>query len=149
MKHFAKLIIFVVTLFLVTSSYANYNTHLKTNILDLSDPVVREAIKSWVVKNSCGKPNDVDMMLDLVGVHSQQKNLNPYLVIGLIRQESCFYTKARSNMNAQGYMQVIPRWHPEKIKGRSLYNPTVGIDVGTQVMREYIDKYGEVKGLKV
>ena len=155
-KHFAKLIIFTVTMLLSSISFAAYSqldsTHVGSNqkqSYSLSDPLVKEAVKVWIKKNSCGTANNVDQMLDLITVNSQQKNLDPFLVIGLIRQESCFNTKARSGAGALGYMQVIPKWHPEKVKGRSLYNPTVGIEVGTQVMREYINKHGESKGLRV
>lgn len=41
-------------------------------------------------------------------------------------------------MGAQGIMQVIPRWHGEKVKGRSLYKLNVGAEVGTLVLAEYI-----------
>lgn len=150
MKHFAKLIFAIAIALIAVTTFARYGSLTKPTINhSFTDPTVREAVKAWVIKNSCGKPNDVDQMLNLVEVNSKEKHLNPFLVLGLIRQESCFNTRARSNMNALGYMQVIPKWHPEKVRGRSLYNPTVGIEVGTQVMREYIDRYGEAKGLQV
>ncbi len=67
---------------------------------------------------------------------SQQRQLNPLLVTGLIRQESRFETKIRSVAGATGLMQVMPEtgsWIAEKInlKQYNLENPNDNIKLGT------------------
>lgn len=97
------------------------------------------AVKEWVRNNQCKKSvGNTDKLVDIVYNNSIQKNLDPHLVLGLIKIESCFNSKAKSKHGAIGYTQVIPKWHYNKIKGRSLYNPSVSIDVGTSIIKEYI-----------
>jgi soluble lytic murein transglycosylase len=67
---------------------------------------------------------------------SGQRQLNPLLVAGLIRQESRFEPKIRSVAGAKGLMQVMPgtgSWIAEKIqlKQYNLENPTDNIKLGT------------------
>lgn len=67
---------------------------------------------------------------------SQQRQLNPLLVTGLIRQESRFEPKIRSAAGAVGLMQVMPgtgSWIAQKIqlKQYNLENPDDNIKLGT------------------
>jgi soluble lytic murein transglycosylase len=67
---------------------------------------------------------------------SQQRQLNPLLVTGLIRQESRFEPEIRSSAGAQGLMQVMPgtgSWIAPKIslKQYDLKNPNDNINLGT------------------
>lgn len=67
---------------------------------------------------------------------SQQRQLNPFLVTGLIRQESRFEPKIRSIAGAKGLMQVMPgtgSWIAQKIqlKEYNLENPDDNIKLGT------------------
>lgn len=67
---------------------------------------------------------------------SQQRQLNPLLVTGLIRQESRFEPKIRSVAGATGLMQVMPgtgSWIAEKIqlKQYNLEDPNDNVKLGT------------------
>jgi soluble lytic murein transglycosylase len=67
---------------------------------------------------------------------SGQRQLNPFLVAGLIRQESRFEPKIRSVAGAKGLMQVMPgtgTWIAQKIqlKDYNLENPDDNIKLGT------------------
>jgi soluble lytic murein transglycosylase len=77
---------------------------------------------------------------------AQQRQLNPMLVIALIRQESRFESKIESSAGAVGLMQVMPdtaKWVAGKIglKDYSLSNPADNINLGTWYLdythREY------------
>jgi len=75
---------------------------------------------------------------------SQQRQLNPLLVIALIRQESRFQPKTHSVVGAVGLMQVMPatgKWVAEKInlKQYNLENPNDNVQVGTWFL-DYADK---------
>lgn len=75
--------------------------------------------------------------------HAQQQRLSPTLVLAVVAQESSFRPTAQSGYGAQGLMQVVPRHHPEKVKGlgrNGLLAPETNIAVGTQVLAEYIDR---------
>jgi soluble lytic murein transglycosylase-like protein len=98
------------------------------------------AISKWIDKNSCKLKNKVDSstLISNTYYNGKKYNIDPHLMIGLIRQESCFSYTAKSNAGAIGLTQVIPKWHKEKIKGRSLTNPNVSIEVGTMIVAEYL-----------
>jgi soluble lytic murein transglycosylase len=67
---------------------------------------------------------------------SKTRQLNPLLVLGLIRQESRFEPKIRSIAGAKGLMQVMPgtgTWIAQKIdlKQYNLENPDDNVKLGT------------------
>jgi soluble lytic murein transglycosylase len=77
---------------------------------------------------------------------AQQRQLNPMLVIALIRQESRFEPEIESSAGAIGLMQVIPEtadWVAKQVslKDYSLKNPVDNINIGTWYLdythREY------------
>ncbi len=72
-------------------------------------------------------------------------DLDPKLVLGIIKQESMFNEKARSSYGAVGLMQVVPRWHKKRFKGKSYTNPRANVFAGASYLRELIDKTGSVK----
>ena len=72
--------------------------------------------------------------------------LDPLLIVAVIGVESGFNPFAESVMGAQGLMQVIPKYHPEKLPedadARALFDPTINVHVGAQVLREAINRNG-------
>jgi soluble lytic murein transglycosylase len=78
--------------------------------------------------------------------------LDPYLVAGLIRQESEFDPRARSRSNARGLMQLLPstartvaRKVPDSRARRyqlaALYTPDVNLVYGTHYLRQVLDRF--------
>jgi len=48
-------------------------------------------------------------------------------------------SKVKNSYGAMGLMQVVPRFHPEKIKaGETLLDPDVNVRVGAQILNEYL-----------
>jgi soluble lytic murein transglycosylase len=88
-----------------------------------------------------------------------QRNLDPYQVAGLIRQESVFNPRAKSGANAFGLMQllvptaqVMARKYNSATSGisaESLYQPTLNIELGTAYMRDMLDKFGQIEFVAV
>lgn len=77
---------------------------------------------------------------------ARQLNLDPLLIVAVIAIESRFNPYAESVAGAQGLMQVIPRWHRNKIPqsgdGLTLFDPEINVQVGAQVLRESIRRMG-------
>jgi len=83
---------------------------------------------------------------------SRRHNLDPYLVTGLIRQESVFNPQARSRANAHGLMQFIPSTARSVARRYSvgqgtvsitdLYNPILNIQLGTAYLSQLIGRFG-------
>lgn len=72
--------------------------------------------------------------------------VDPLLILAVISIESRFNPVAESTMGAKGLMQIIPRFHKEKLIGHggdeALLDPEVNIRVGAQVLREYMRRFG-------
>jgi soluble lytic murein transglycosylase len=88
-----------------------------------------------------------------------QRNLDPYQVAGLIRQESVFNPRARSGANAFGLMQLLvptartmARKYVSKtsqITSDVLFQAPVNIELGTAYMRDQLDKFGRIEYVAV
>jgi soluble lytic murein transglycosylase-like protein len=75
--------------------------------------------------------------------------VDPLLILAVMAVESRYNPVAESNMGAKGLMQVIAKFHPEKLAehgGESaLLDPNVNIQVGAQILREYLRRFGETE----
>jgi len=91
-------------------------------------------LKWWSVIREEGKRNSID----------------PYLIAGLIRQETVFDPQARSRANALGLMQLLPstgravakRTSIGGISNADLFNPSINIQLGTTYLRQLIGRFG-------
>jgi len=76
-------------------------------------------------------------------------SLDPVLILAIMAIESRYNPVAESSMGAKGLMQVIPRFHPEKLAGHggddALLDPEVNIRVGAWVLHEYLRLHGELE----
>ena len=79
----------------------------------------------------------------------RELSLDPLLILAVMAVESRYNPVAESSMGAKGLMQVIPRYHPEKLLEHggehSLLDPETNIEVGSQILREYLRRYGDTE----
>ncbi|HKX30880.1 MAG TPA: transglycosylase SLT domain-containing protein [Blastocatellia bacterium] len=83
---------------------------------------------------------------------ARRNGLDPYMVAGLIRQETVFDAKARSRANAYGLMQLLPSTgqavarknslNGGRISSSDLFNPVLNIQLGTAFVKELMDRFG-------
>ncbi len=75
--------------------------------------------------------------------------IDPLLILAVMAIESRYNPVAESSMGAKGLMQVIPRYHPEKLIEHggddALLDPEVNIRVGTWVLHEYLRHLGDLE----
>ncbi|MGH9468734.1 MAG: transglycosylase SLT domain-containing protein [Terriglobia bacterium] len=79
----------------------------------------------------------------LVRRYARANRLDPYLVMGIIRQESAFNPRATSGARARGLMQMEPETATRRVRGRrrrryvtrELYNPSYNIRVSCRYLR--------------
>jgi soluble lytic murein transglycosylase len=88
---------------------------------------------------------------DIVMQYSAENGLDPYLVYAVIRNESNFNPKAKSNIGALGLMQVTPstfNWAMEKSGEKDtytaddLYKPEVNVHYGTAILALFLKEFG-------
>ncbi len=76
------------------------------------------------------------------------KDVDPLLIIAVIGIESGFNPFAQSVMGAQGLMQVIPRYHRDKLPpdagSAGFLDPVNNVRAGAQVLQEAIRRQGGV-----
>ncbi len=91
---------------------------------------------------------------DIIAQESRARNLDPYQVAGLIRQETVFNARAVSSARAYGLMQLLVptaittarRVGADRaITMEALFEPRLNIQLGTAYMRDQIDKYGRIE----
>ncbi len=84
----------------------------------------------------------VSPILRTVESSAREAGLDPLLIVAVIGIESGFNPLSESAMGARGLMQVIGRYHPEKVDlaadPEALLDPHTNVRVGVQVLREYI-----------
>lgn len=71
--------------------------------------------------------------------------VDPLLIVAVMAIESSFNPLAESPKGAQGLMQVIPRFHQDKLEAHgeaALLDPVTNIHVGAQVLKESIERSG-------
>jgi len=92
-----------------------------------------------------------DVAFDLVSLAHQEGNrfqLDPLLIIAVIAIESRFNPIAESGAGAKGLMQIIPKYHTDKLDEfggeHAVFDPATNIQVGSRILREYIRRTGNV-----
>jgi soluble lytic murein transglycosylase-like protein len=78
-----------------------------------------------------------------------QHSVDPLLILAVMAVESRYNPVAESNMGAKGLMQVIPKWHLEKLEDHggehAVLEPAVNIEVGARILREYQRRVGDLE----
>ena len=80
---------------------------------------------------------------------ADQHRLDALLILAVMAIESRYNPVAESVMGAKGLMQVIPKYHQEKLfehgGDHALLEPEVNILVGAQILREYQRRFGDLE----
>jgi hypothetical protein len=75
-----------------------------------------------------------------------ERHLDPMLLVAVISIESRFNPYSQSVVGAQGLMQVMPRYHQDKVPDGSgpmaLLDPIINVQVGAQILQESIRSQG-------
>lgn len=84
---------------------------------------------------------------------ARERRLDPLLLIAVISVESRFNPFSESPMGAQGLMQIIPRYHQDKLAGtdaeRPFLDPIINVQVGARILQEAIRRQGGlIEGLQ-
>ncbi|WWT39212.1 transglycosylase [Enterobacteria phage PRDturquoise] len=80
---------------------------------------------------------------ETIGAASAQYNLDPRLVAGVVQTESSGDPRATSGVGAMGLMQLMPAT-AKSLGVTDAYNPTQNIYGGAALLRENLDRYGDV-----
>lgn len=92
-----------------------------------------------------------DVAVDFVGVaHAagQRYGLDPLLILAVMAVESRFNPIAESVVGAKGLMQIMPKYHADKLEvfggEKAVFDPETNILVGAQILKEYLRRTGNL-----
>lgn len=85
---------------------------------------------------------------------SKKVGIDPLLLLAVMAVESRFNPIAESEFGAKGLMQVIPKFHQDKVEelggANAVLHPMTNIMIGAQILKQYIRQTGSVEsGLQV
>jgi soluble lytic murein transglycosylase len=136
-------------------SYVSSRLYAAKNEYDMVFTTLRRAFPDYDVRAVEELPTAVWQMLfpfehwSVVKAQAQKNNIDPGLVLGLIRQESAFNENARSRANARGLMQLLPstgralaRQSGVRYTPTRLYRAETNILLGIQHLGFLLRQYG-------
>ena len=108
-----------------------------------------QRVKGYIAKRYQVSAVALEPLLAAAQQTGRSVGVDPLLLVAVMAIESRFNPFAESPMGAQGLMQVIPKWHPDKVDVKSdkgaMFNPDTNIRVGALVLKEYIQSTGSVE----
>ncbi|HEX5392345.1 MAG TPA: transglycosylase SLT domain-containing protein [Rhodocyclaceae bacterium] len=79
---------------------------------------------------------------------AKEFTLDPLLIVAVIAVESRFNPISQSDAGAQGLMQVIPRYHMDKLPVGAgklpFFDPAINVRVGAMALRDFIRRGGGI-----
>lgn len=82
--------------------------------------------------------------LNILNQALKKDNLDPIVILSLIRQESVFNPQARSRVGARGLMQLMPttaRHMRRSVRDKQLVDPKLNIELGTKYFKGLTKRY--------
>jgi soluble lytic murein transglycosylase-like protein len=108
-----------------------------------------QRVKAYIAKRYQVSAVAVEPLLASAQQTGRSVGVDPLLLVAVMAIESRFNPFAESPMGAQGLMQVIPKWHPDKVDVKTdkgaMFDPDTNIRVGALVLKEYIQSTGSVE----
>ncbi|HUJ85817.1 MAG TPA: transglycosylase SLT domain-containing protein [Burkholderiales bacterium] len=107
----------------------------------------QEAVTAFIAKRYRVADEAVAGFVSVAYRAGRQFAVDPLLILAVMAVESRYNPVAESGVGAKGLMQVLPRFHLDKLEAHggeeALLDPDVNIEVGTQILREYLRRFGE------
>lgn len=110
----------------------------------LAEEAGKQAQVKYLSKKWGQSPATVRKYVNLAWAEADKREgLEPELLIAIMQKESSLSPRVQSRYGAQGLMQVVRRWHRDKLHpSESLFDPAVNIRVGADVLEEYLELAG-------
>ena len=119
------------------------------SVVDTPFDLERRAVAQYIAKRYRVAEDAAGEFVALAYRAGEQHRVDPLLILAVMAIESRYNPVAESVMGARGLMQVIPKYHPEKLEphggAQALLEPEVNIQVGAQILREYQRRLGDTE----
>jgi len=109
-------------------------------------PAALQRALALVAKRYRVSPEALQPIFEVAQIVGRERHIDPLLIVAMIGIESGFNPFAESVKGARGLMQVIPRFHldkvPEGAGEAALLDPVINVRVGVHVLEEAIRRQG-------
>ncbi|WP_255474802.1 transglycosylase SLT domain-containing protein [Pusillimonas sp. ANT_WB101] len=127
-----------------TLPYAAAERLSKQRVQTLAEEASKRAQTQYLAKKFGQHVKIVRQYVDYAWAEAAKRDgIEPELIIAIMQKESSLRPRVQSRFGAQGLMQVIRKWHGEKLRpSESLFDPEVNIRVGSDILEEYLELAG-------
>lgn len=116
------------------------------SVLPTNLSLEQRRVARWIANRHRVAVGAVEQLVAASFETASNYRIDPYLLLAVISIESAFNPLAESAVGAVGLMQIMPKVHADKFKvfgGEKLaLDPWVNMQVGAQILREYLDRFG-------
>ncbi len=133
-------------------SRVTLNQPLPQGKAEKAQPLLSSAMSAaldFVAQRYRVSPTALQPVFEAAQNAARERKLDPLLIVAVISIESGFNPYAQSNMGAQGLMQIIPRYHQDKLAKigdkASFLDPVTNVELGAQILHEAIRRQGDLK----
>jgi soluble lytic murein transglycosylase-like protein len=107
------------------------------------------ALASYVSRRYRIAPDVTEMFVGAAHEAGREVGLDPLLILAVMAVESRFNPVAESLVGAKGLMQVIPRYHMDKLNEHGgeevVLDPVTNIALGARILKEYVRRTGSLE----
>lgn len=112
------------------------------------DAARHEALAEFLAKRYKVSQDVTLEFVQIAHAEAARVNLDPLLIMAVIAVESRYNPIAESGVGAKGLMQIIPKFHGDKLAEfggeKAVFDPESNIRVGTRILREYLSRTGNL-----
>jgi Transglycosylase SLT domain len=117
---------------------------------DLADlPRQQASLANWIARRYRVAPEPMGALVQEAFSTGRRAGLDPTLILAIMAIESSFNPFAQSTVGAQGLMQVLTKVHDDKFVAfggnRAAFDPISNLRVGVQVLKECIQRAGNLQ----
>lgn len=109
----------------------------------------RQRMVRYLLNNYDLTEQEARILVRSADINAQKYKIDLELLMAIIFVESTYKPHAESGVGAIGLMQVVPKWHLDKINQYGdvdvLYDIRANIAIGTEILMEYVYKEGNLR----
>ena len=133
----------------ILSTKISYDKEFKTTDRDQElINIKKRLVSKWLSKKYRVAESAVEKIVEISYQAAKKYDLDPHLILAIIAIESSFNPFAESGAGAQGLMQIMPKYHKDKLQRFEQANPAlsynINIMVGAQILKEYLDAHSSL-----
>ena len=109
----------------------------------------RAALVDYLSERYRRAAEEIGAIVDEAHAAGEAMDIDPLLILAVMAIESSLNPAARSPFGAKGLMQIVPRFHRDKLAEhggeRAVLDPRANALVGTRILKDYVHRTGSLR----